>query len=63
MNISRFCEFYEKLLTHVQSLERIGKLNIIKRYVRNTLDKLPDLVRLDSELKGRNFPKLIDALR
>ena len=63
MNISRFYEFYEKLPTHVQSLERIGKLNIIKRYVRNTLEKLPDLVRLDGELKRWDFPKLIDALR
>ena len=36
-------EFYQKLLTLVQSLETMGKLNTIERYMRNTLDKLPQI--------------------
>ena len=60
-------EFYEKLQTHVQSLETVRKLNAIKVYVRNTLDKLPqirsDLVRLDGEWQQWYFPKLTNALR
>ena len=50
-NLIRIYELYEKLLTHVLSLEIMGKLNTIEGYVRSTLDKLPqslsDLVRLD----------------
>ena len=60
-------EFYEKLLTHVQSLETMGKLITIEKYVRNTLDSIPqirsNLVRLDGEWQQWDFPKLIDALR
>ena len=45
----------------------MGELNTIERYVRNTLDKLPqirsDLVRRDGEWQQWDFPKLIDALR
>ena len=56
----RIHEFYEKLLTLVQSLKTMGN-------VQNTLDKLPqvqsDLVRLDGEWKQLDFPKLIEALR
>ena len=37
---TRIYEFYEKVLTHVQSLETMGKLNTTEGYVRNTLDKL-----------------------
>ena len=44
-------DFYEKLMSSVQALETMRKLNEIKGYVRNTVDKLPgiraDLVRLD----------------
>ena len=44
-------EFYGKLLTHVQSLETMGKLNTVEGYMISTLDKLSeiwsDLVRLD----------------
>ena len=44
-------DFHEKLRSSVQALETMRKLNEIKGYVRNTLDKLPgiriDLVRLD----------------
>ena len=46
-------EFYEKLVTHVQALDTMGKLREIKGYVRLTLDKLPniksDLVRTDEK--------------
>ena len=52
-NTIRIYEIYEKLLRPVHSLERIGKLNTIEWYVRNTLEKVPeirsDLARLDSE--------------
>ena len=52
-NTIRIHEIYEKLLRPVHSLERIGKLNTIEWYTRNTLEKVPeirsDLVRLDSE--------------
>ena len=37
---TRIYEFYEKVLTHVQSLETMGKLNTTEGYVRNTLDIL-----------------------
>ena len=44
-------EFYKKLLTHILSLETMGKLNTIEGCVNNALDKLPrillDIVRLD----------------
>ena len=59
-------EFYEKLLTHVETM---GKFNNIdhRRDVRNTLEKLPqirlDLVRLDVQWQHWDFPKLIYALR
>ena len=46
---ARICEFYEKLVTNIQTLESMGKENEIRGYVRLTLDKLPgiraDLVR------------------
>ena len=42
-NPIRIHEFYEKLLTHVQSLVTVGKLTTIGRYVRNTMDKLPKI--------------------
>ena len=34
-------EFYEKLFTHVQALDTMGKLKAIKGYVILILDKLP----------------------
>ena len=37
---TRIYEFYEKVLTHVQSLGTMGKLNTTEGYVRNTLDIL-----------------------
>ena len=66
-NSIRIHEFYEKLLTHVQSLGTTEKLDTIGEYVRNTLDKLPqiqsDLFRLHGEWQQCEFLKLIDALR
>ena len=49
-NPVRINEFYEKLMTGVQSLDTVGKLKEINGYVRITVDKLPgiraDLVRI-----------------
>ena len=49
-NPTRINEFYEKLVTNIQTLESMGKEKDIRGYVRLTLDKLPgirsDLVRL-----------------
>ena len=36
-------EFYEKLLAHVQPLKILEKLNAMKGYVRNTLNKFPQI--------------------
>lgn len=44
-------EFHEKLTSHIQVLENMGKVKEIRGFVRATLNKLPDiradLVRLD----------------
>ena len=60
-------DFYEKLLSSVQALETMRKLNEIKGYVRNTSDKLPeiraDLVRLDGSWQDWGFCELVEALR
>ena len=60
-------DFYEKLISSVQALETMRKLNEIKSYVRNTLDKLPgiiaDLVRLEDSWQDWGFSELIKALR
>ena len=60
-------DFYEKLMSSVQALETMGKLNEIKGYVRNTLDKLPgiraDLVRLDDSWRDWGFRELVESLR
>ena len=59
-------EFYEKLVTHVQALDTMGKLKEIKGYVRLTLDKLPgikyDLVRTDDKWQGWDFETLTKEL-
>ena len=64
---SKIKGFFEKLITSVQALETMGKLQDIKGYVRMTLDKLPgiraDLVRMDDEWKTWGFPQLVEALR
>ena len=60
-------EFYEKLLTHVQALETMGKLSEVNGYVRLTLDKVPgiraDLVRLDDDWHEWKFFHLLEALK
>lgn len=42
-NPARICEFYEKLVTNIQTLESMGKEKEIRGYVRLTLDKLPGI--------------------
>ena len=42
-NPNRIHEFYETIITHIQSLETLGKLKEINGYVRTTLDKLPGI--------------------
>ena len=60
-------DFYSKLLTSVQALETLGKLQDVKGYVRLALDKLPgiraDLVRLDDDWQDWEFTQLIEAVR
>ena len=66
-NPTRINEFYEKLVTNIQTLESMGKKKDIRGYVRLTLDKLPgirsDLVRLDDNWQEKRFPQLVEALR
>eukprot|EP00794_Sanderia_malayensis_P007573 gene7573-biopygen6100 len=63
----KILEFFEKLVTSVQTLDTMGKLKEINGYVRTTLDKLPgiraDLVRIDDEWQDWKFPQFIEALR
>ena len=60
-------EFYDKLVTNIQTLESMGKKKGIRGYVRPTLDKLPgiksDLVRLDYNWQEWRFPQLVEALK
>ena len=60
-------EFYEKLVTSIQTLETMGKLREMNGYVRMTLDKLPgiraDLVRTDDDWQGWGFSQFVEALR
>ena len=66
-NPRRINEFYEKLVTNIQTLESMGRKKDIRGNVRLTLDKLPgkraDLVRLDDNLQEWRFPQLVGALR
>ena len=66
-NPTRINEFYEKLVTNIQTLESRDKNKDIRGYVRLTLDKLPsikcDLVRLDDNWQEQRFPQLVEALR
>ena len=52
-NPAIICAFYEKLVTNIQTLEKMGKEKEIRGYVRLTLDKLrgikEDFVRLDDD--------------
>ena len=61
-------EFHEKLTSHIQVLETMGKIKEIGGFVRGTLDKLPDfradVVRLDDDnWQEWGFPELIESLR
>lgn len=38
INTKRILEFYEKLVRHVQLLEKLGKRNINKEYIKYMLD-------------------------
>ena len=55
-NVVRIHDSYERLLTNVNALDTLGKLNEINGYVRLTLDKLSgiraDLVRTDDNWKN-----------
>ena len=66
-NSVRICDFYEKQVTNIQTLESMRKEKEIRGYVRLTLDKLPgiraDLVRLDDYWQEWGFPQLVEALR
>ena len=66
-NPGRIHSFYEKLVTSVQSLESIGKLQNINGFVRHTLDKLsgikPELVRSDDDWQEWTYVELVEALR
>ena len=59
--------FHEKLTSHIQVLETMGKVKEIGGFVRATLDKLPDiradLVHLDDNWQEWGFPELIESLR
>ena len=58
-NVVRIHDFYARLLTNVNALGTLGKLNEINGYVRLTLDKLSgiraDLVRTDDNWKNWSF--------
>ena len=66
-NAGKIHEFYNQLLSNVQSLETLGKLREVNGYVRMCLDKLEgirgDLVRTDDDWRQWDFIKLVDALR
>ena len=66
-NPTRINEFYEKLVTNIQTLEFMGKEKDIRGYVRLTLGKLPgiraDLERLDDNWQEWGFPQLVEGLR
>ena len=65
-NPVRINEFYEKLMTSVESLDTMGKLKEINGYVRTTIDKLPairaDLVIIDSDWHNWDFRQLVEQL-
>ena len=66
-NPQKVHEFFERLTSHVQALETLGKVKSINGYVRLLLDRLPgvwsDLVRSDENWTDGEFPHLVEALR
>ena len=65
-NPTRINEFYEKMVTNIQTLQSMGKEKDIRGYVRLTLDKLldmrADLVRLENNWQEWGFLQLVEAL-
>ena len=66
-NPNKIFEFYEVLVSSVQTLESLGKLHEIKAYVRITLDKLVNLrsqlVQFDDNWRNWDFGELVESLR
>ena len=64
---AKILDFFEKLVTSIQTLETMGKLKEVNGYARTTLDKLPgiraDLVRTDDDWQEWGFPQFVEALR
>ena len=60
-SVGKNLDFYEKLVTHSQASDTMGKLKEIYGYVRLTLNKLPtshtDLVRTDDSWQEWDFCK------
>ena len=50
-------EFYEKLVTHLQALETMGKLQEVINIVFLPIKKLPG-VRAELVINGMEFPKI-----
>ena len=66
-NPGRIHSFYEKLLTRVQSLESMGKLQNINGCMRHNLDNLSglrsELVRSDDDWQDWTYVELVEALK
>ena len=60
-------DFYEKLVTHIQATETMGKLRTINGYVRLLLDRLcgirSELVRDDKKCTNKDFSQLFEAVK
>ena len=52
-NPTRINEFYEKMVTNIQTLQSMGKEKDIRGYVRLTLDKLLDIILSRSSEAGK----------
>ena len=66
-SVGKVHDLYEKLITHFQALDTMGKLKKINGYDKLTLDKLPtiraDLVWTDSDWQEWDFWQFIEALK
>ena len=60
-------DFYKRLITHINTLDTMGRLREINGYVRFTLDKLcgirGDLVRTDGNWQNWGFNEQFEAIR
>ena len=65
--LEKIHEFYDKLSSHIQVLQTLGKLNEINGSVRNTLNKLAviraDLVRTNDEWQEWDISRFVETLR